>query len=576
MPFIEQTALADVIPLNFLVHLPEISAAALQRDEELLAQVLYLLLEVIVEQRNQDVDKQHPSENNSLLQGIQISRQQTMQGNKTFGREGMPAMVCVVKPATKTPSQIRKVAGGVKQAENIPTEWVQNIYETNPAPPQKCRNISTKYLERVKQAVLPKEQPPSIIARHILKQEEIDSLLKEFRTKQLPEWKLNLTVSELIQGYLQSTRFRAIYLYIRDNVLFRTITQQKVIQAEAQNYVIINDLLVRLIVRKDYDPKEYDKPFWLVIPEACEPAVFHIYHDSLLGGHQKWKRTCMTITDHFYIVNLAAKLKRYIEACSICQTVGHKPAKESPVHPRILESYHPMDVMSADIKVMPKGHENYQHILVVVCDATNYTVLIPLKEVNAQMVSEALIQRIFCVFTVPKMLCVDIDTKFTANVIQNIMARLKIKMHVISPMNHRSLKAERQIQTIQTILVKQLTRKGQDWPFYMAAAQHAANTFASTALGGFSPHELVFLRKPPNFLAVDFNAFPETCVQYYEYINLLKSRRTFIQGVVDAFREKQAQDRAKVQNAKHKMHVYAQGDLVAVLAPTAAALAMNS
>ena len=114
-------------------------------------------------------------------------------------------------------------------------------------------------------------------------------MLKEFRTKQLPEWKLNLMVSELIQGYLQSTRFRAIYLYIRDNVLPKTITQQKVIQAEAQNYVIINDLLVRLTVQKDYDPKEYDKPFWLVIPEVCEPAVFHIYHDSLLGGHQKWK-----------------------------------------------------------------------------------------------------------------------------------------------------------------------------------------------------------------------------------------------------------------------------------------------
>ena len=45
---------------------------------------------------------------------------------------------------------------------------------------------------------------------------------------------------------------------------------------------------------------------------------------------------------------------------------------------------------------------------------------------------------------------------------------------------------------------------------------------------------------------------------------------------MDAFREKQAQDRAKVQNAKHKLHTYAQGELVAVLAPTAAALTMNS
>ena len=31
-----------------------------------------------------------------------------------------------------------------------------------------------------------------------------------------------------------------------------------------------------------------------------------------------------------------------------------------------------------------------------------------------------------------------------------------------------------------------------------------------------------------------------------------------------------------MQNAKHKLHTYAQGDLVAVLAPMAAALAMNS
>ncbi len=92
--------------------------------------------------------------------------------------------------------------------------------------------------------MLSKEQPPSIIAQHIPKQEEIDSLLKEFRTKQLPEWKLNLMVSELVYGYLQSTRFKAIYLYIRDNVLPKTIMQQKVIQAEVQNYMIINDLLV--------------------------------------------------------------------------------------------------------------------------------------------------------------------------------------------------------------------------------------------------------------------------------------------------------------------------------------------
>ena len=164
LPFIEQTALADVIPLNFLVHLSEISAAALQRDEELLAQVLYPSLEVIVEQRNRDVDKQLTRKNNLLLQGSQIPCQQKEESNKPSGREGMPVMVFALKPAARATNQIRKGDGGVKQPKNIPAEWVQNIYETNPAPPQKRRKISTKYLERVKQVVLPKKQPPSIIA----------------------------------------------------------------------------------------------------------------------------------------------------------------------------------------------------------------------------------------------------------------------------------------------------------------------------------------------------------------------------------------------------------------------------
>ncbi len=100
-----------------------------------------------MEQRNRDVDKQHTEENNPSLQEIQIPSQDGMQSNKPSGRDGMPTMVFAVQPATKSANQIRRAASGGKQVQNIPAEWVQNIYETNPAPPQKRRNISMKYLE---------------------------------------------------------------------------------------------------------------------------------------------------------------------------------------------------------------------------------------------------------------------------------------------------------------------------------------------------------------------------------------------------------------------------------------------
>ena len=53
--------------------------------------------------------------------------------------------------------------------------------------------------------------------------------------------------------------------------------------------------------------------------------------------------------------------------------------------------------------------------------------------------------------------------------------------------------------------------------------QHNVQPIHLPAQPWFSLHELVFLRKPPNFLVVDFNAFPDTCIQYHEYVDLLKS-----------------------------------------------------
>ena len=69
-------------------------------------------------------------------------------------------------------------------------------------------------------------------------------------------------------------------------------------------------------------------------------------------------------------------------------------------------------------------------------------------------------------------------------------------MQIISPWNHGSSKAERQIQTIGNMISKHLTEKGSSWPLYAAISTYAMNTFASNALQGLSPFELVFTRKP--------------------------------------------------------------------------------
>ncbi len=82
--------------------------AALQWDEELLAQVLYPWLEAVVEQKNRDIDEQQEVQINKSLQEIQIPHQCDGQGSKPSLSSGMQVVVCAVRPTAASPSRMRK------------------------------------------------------------------------------------------------------------------------------------------------------------------------------------------------------------------------------------------------------------------------------------------------------------------------------------------------------------------------------------------------------------------------------------------------------------------------------------
>ena len=92
---------------------------------------------------------------------------------------------------------------------------------------------------------------------------------------------------------------------------------------------------------------------------------------------------------------------------------------------------------------------------------------------------------------------------------------LNFRLKVISPYNHRSSKCKRQIKAISKIIDKHLWDKGQMWPLFATTTADAMNTFASEALSGFSPFQLVFLRDPPDLISLSFPTFdtiPSTIV----------------------------------------------------------------
>ena len=198
------------------------------------------------------------------------------------------------------------------------------------------------------------------------------------------------------------------------------------------------------------------------------------------------------------------KVKRYIEACHTCLKTKPKYQKNRPVYGRVPIDYALMQDLSIDIKHMPTTFGGYQYLLVITCDQTNFTVVTSLRSRDAQSVAEALIYNVIYLFGPPRQITCNEAVEFKSHIVQAILHMLNCKLKVISPYNHGSSKVERQIKTISDIIVKHLWDKGQMWPLFATTAAYTMDTFASEALNGFSPFQLLFVHDPPDLTCLSF------------------------------------------------------------------------
>ena len=181
----------------------------------------------------------------------------------------------------------------------------------------------------------------TIYRRHIPPQIEIDNALAEMRTKVLRQLVVNFETADLIREYDCSMRFKDIYTYIARDKLPGNQQIQKRVLGEACNFIIANRLLFKLDkVKEGRDWKI--KPL-LVILEKFEMNLFNMYQNSLFVCHQGLWKTFLTMRDKFYISNLFAKLRNYIDACHICLRMKPKQNRNKPYYGYIPKDYIPLE-----------------------------------------------------------------------------------------------------------------------------------------------------------------------------------------------------------------------------------------
>ena len=139
---------------------------------------------------------------------------------------------------------------------------------------------------------------------------------------------------------------------------------------------------------------------------------------------------------------------------------------------------------------MPWSSQGHKFILCIIDEVTNYLIMVPIYQLKAEKIGEALIEHIVTKYCVPDCIIMDLDSAFMLPLMNYLFNKLDIKRKTVAPYNHQSLQAEHGIKSLSTILTIHLTNLGQMLPKYLSLYTFAHNTFNSPNLANYSLYKL--------------------------------------------------------------------------------------
>ena len=215
-----------------------------------------------------------------------------------------------------------------------------------------------------------------------------------------------------------------------------------------------------------------------------------------------------------------------------------------------------MTKISMDIKKMIPDR-GYTHILVLLCEVSNYMVALPLHSTRTPHILDVFQRGYLAYFGAPTHIICDQDPAFTSSLMEAFATQLNIKLIMISPTNHKSLLAEHGIKSLSSLLVKHL-KLHYSWINLLPFSMAIYNGYNTPNLDNYSPFQLVFGHKMK--LSTELELEPQTVVSgtFQDYYERLKKNLQYLGSRLQKFRS----ERTDLLNKNRKYHAYEAGQLV--------------
>ena len=187
-----------------------------------------------------------------------------------------------------------------------------------------------------------------LVQKFLPKQMDIDKILDIIKIKVLKGTHLPLTIKEIQAGYLSSLYFKDIYRFLSQNKLPSKRSSIKKVETLAENFVLLDSLLFKLVTTPDKETA------LLAIPEICMDKIIALYNASPFAGHQGVVKMYLTMKDKVFIPNLMHYLRSFKKGCRICQLARSDKPPMRQLQPQFYLNYVCCQKLSMDLKIMPR------------------------------------------------------------------------------------------------------------------------------------------------------------------------------------------------------------------------------
>ncbi|KAL0252193.1 hypothetical protein GEMRC1_001405 [Eukaryota sp. GEM-RC1] len=231
-----------------------------------------------------------------------------------------------------------------------------------------------------------------------------------------------------------------------------------------------------------------------VIPDSLKRHLLLTIHGSTRAGHPSKKDSVSALMrSDYWWPNYLYDMKSHVKNCIPCQKTAPAPELKLPSSGN-LWSDRPFQCLHADvIGPLSPDSEDYKYILVFVCSFSRFSILVPLKVLNAQEVAYSILWNVVGNYGIPSQILSDNGPEFANAVNKSLCLFLNIEKKFSTPYFHQSnglveRRHREVLQTLRRLLID--LQAHSNWSTYIPITQLILNTRTSS-ITNFTPFELI-------------------------------------------------------------------------------------